>query len=157
MSDLALFTLFVDGDACPAQVKELIFRTALKRRVPTLLVANRLLEVPKTRWIEAVVVEEGPDQADAYIVEKLVPGDLVVTADIPLASLALEKGAVAIDHRGAEFTEANIREKLAFRNLSADLREAGIQTSGPKAFGPKDREKFANALDRCLTRLFNRQ
>ena len=157
MNELAPFTLYVDGDACPGQVKELIFRAAFKRRIPTLLVANRLLDTPKTRWIKPIVVEAGPDQADAYIVEHISMDDLVVTADIPLAAQILAKGALAIDHRGKEFTESNIRGALAMRNFSTDLREAGIMTPGPKAFGSKDRDGFANALDRCLTRLFNRR
>jgi len=157
MDDLAPFILYIDADACPRAVKELIFRTSIKRRVPVVMVANRVIETPRTRWITSVVVDAGPDQADAYIVEKAVPGDLVITGDIPLAALVLAKKALAIDHRGREFTEANIRERLSIRDFSADLREAGIETSGPKAFSPKDKEGFANALDRCLTRLFNRK
>jgi len=152
---LAPFTLYVDADACPGQVKELIFRGAMKRRVPTLLVANRYMETPKTRWITASTVEAGPDKADDYIVEHLSKGDLVVTADIPLAAQAIVKGALVIDHRGKEFTKSNIHGSLATRDLSTELREAGIMTGGPKALGPKERDHFANALDRCLTRLFN--
>jgi len=156
-TELAPFTIYVDADACPGPAKQLIFKAALKRRIPTLLVANRVLDRPKTRWIEAVVVEAGPDKADEYIVEHITLGDMAITADIPLAAQVLEKGALAIDHRGKEFTESNIREWLAMRDFSADLREAGIQTSGPKAFGPKDRDGFANALDRCLTRLLKKK
>jgi len=155
--ELAPFILYIDADACPKLVKELIFKAAIKRRIPVLLVANRVLEIPRCRWIKFHVVEAGPDQADAYIVEKCVPGDLVVTGDIPLASLVLAKGTLAIDHRGKEFTPSNIRERLAMRNFSADLREVGIETSGPKALNAKDKEGFANALDRCLTRLFNQK
>ncbi|MDT8447824.1 MAG: YaiI/YqxD family protein [bacterium] len=155
MDDLAPFTLYIDGDACPRAVKEVIFKACIKRRVPVCLVANRMVEIPKIRWIEAVVVEAGPDVADAYIAEKIGPGDLSVTADIPLAAQILAKGAMAIDHRGREFTQSNIRERLSIRDFSAELREAGTQTGGPKAFGPKEREAFANALDRCLTRRFN--
>jgi len=156
MNNLAPFILYIDADACPRAVKELIFRASIKRRVPVVMVANRVMETPKTRWVTSVVVSAGPDVADAYIVEHVVPGDLVVTGDIPLASLLLAKKALAVDHRGREFTESNIRERLSIRDFSADLREAGIETSGPKAFSPKDKESFANTMDRCLTRLFNR-
>ena len=95
----------------------------------------------------------GPDEADAWIIAQVKPGDLVVTADIPLAAQALAKGAMVLDHRGKEFVEANIRERLALRDFSANLRESGVQTAGPAAFGPKDREAFANGLNRCLTRM----
>ncbi|OGH08755.1 MAG: hypothetical protein A2600_12295, partial [Candidatus Lambdaproteobacteria bacterium RIFOXYD1_FULL_56_27] len=148
MADLAPFVLYIDGDACPRAVKELIFRAIVKRKVRTVLVANKGMETPRILWIEAVVVESGPDKADAYIVEHCLPGDLVVTGDIPLASQVLAKRALAIDHRGKEFTESNIRERLAMRDFAADLREAQINTAGPKPFGAKEKEGFANALDR---------
>jgi len=154
MDDLAPFILYIDADACPRPVKELIFKASLKRRVPVIMVANRLSDTPRTRWIKPVVVPAGPDEADAYIVDHCNPGDLVITADVPLASQVLAKGAMAIDHRGKEFNQNNIRERLAMRDFSADLREAGIDTPGPKAFTPKDKEGFANALDRSLTRAF---
>ncbi|MDX2470130.1 MAG: YaiI/YqxD family protein [SAR324 cluster bacterium] len=154
--DLAAFTLFIDADACPRLVKEVIFKAALKQKIPTFLVANRFSETPKTPWIKPIVVDAGPDVADAYIVDNVNAGDLVVTGDIPLAALLLAKKAMVIDHRGKEFNNNNINEMLSFRDFSADLRESGIETAGPKAFTPKDREAFANALNRCLTLIFNR-
>jgi len=156
MENLSDFILYIDADACPRVVKELIFKASIKRRVPVVMVANRVVETPKTRWITAVTVPAGPDVADQYIVDHVKPGDLVITGDIPLAALVLEKKVLAVDHRGKEFTGSNIKERLSIRDFSADLREAGVQTGGPKAFSPKDREGFANALDRCLTRLLNR-
>ncbi len=156
LEPLAPFCIYIDADACPKLVKEVVFKAAIRQRVTVWLVANRVLATPKIRWIHAVVVESGPDQADAYIIEKVQQNDLAVTADIPLAAQVLAKGAIAIDHRGREFTQANIHDLLAMRDLSTDLREAQIQTSGPKALGLKDKEAFANALNRCMTRLLNR-
>ena len=153
IKNLASFTVYVDDDACPRLVKEIIFKASIKKRFPVLLVANRVSETPKTRWIKAVVVEAGPDKADEYIAEHITKGDLAITADIPLAAQIVEKGCMVIDHRGKEFKTDNIKQILAMRNFSADMREVGVETSSQRPFGPKDREGFANALNRCLTRL----
>ena len=153
---LAPFSIYIDSDACPRLVKEVIFKAALKQKIATFLVANRFMDTPKTPWIKPIVVDAGPDVADQYIVDQVKKYDLVVTADIPLAAGALAKGGIVIDHRGKEFDKNNISEMLSFREFSADLRETGIETSQPKPFGPKDREAFANSLNRCLTLLFNR-
>ena len=154
--NLAPFTLFVDADACPRLVKEVVFKAVLKQKIPTFLVANRFSDTPKTPWIKPIVVDAGPDVADAYIVDHIAEGDLAITADIPLAALLLAKKAMVIDHRGKEFNKNNINEMLSFRDFSAELRESGVETADPKAFTPKDREAFANALNRCLTLIFNK-
>ena len=146
--------LWVDADAAPRDVKEIVFRSALRLEIEALLVANQRLQVPaNNRFTSSIRVEGGPDVADDYIVEHAMPGDVAITADIPLAARLVEKGILTIDPRGTEYTEENIGERLSIRDFMDQVRSIGVETGGPKAYGPKDKQSFANALDRILTRL----
>jgi len=145
--------IWVDADACPGVIKEIIFRAAERRQIQTILVANQMLRTPPSKFIRAIQVPSGFDVADAHIVEQLSSGDLVVTADIPLASLVIGRGAHAINPRGELYTTANIQERLAMRNFMEELRGAGVETGGPSAFSQGDRQAFANQLDRFLAKI----
>lgn len=144
--------IWVDADACPVVIKEIIFRAAERLQISTTLVANQMLRTPPSRFIRAIQVPSGFDVADAHIVEQLVAGDLVITADIPLASLVIERGAHALNPRGELYTTANIQEILTMRNFMDELRGAGVETGGPAAFSLADRQSFANQLDRFLAK-----
>ena len=145
--------IWVDADACPGVIKEIIFRAAERRQIQTTLVANQMLRTPPSRVIRAVQVPSGFDVADRHIVDQVVAGDLVVTADIPLASLVIERGAHALNPRGELYTTATIRERLSMRNFMEELRSAGVETGGPASFSQSDRQAFANQLDRFLARI----
>ncbi len=145
--------IWVDADACPGVIKEIIFRAAERRQIQTTLVANQMLRTPPSKFIRAIQVPSGFDVADAHIVEQVQAGDLVVTADIPLASLVIGRGGHALNPRGEMYTTANIRERLAMRNFMEELRSAGVDTGGPAAFGQADRQAFANQLDRFLAKI----
>jgi len=142
--------IWVDADACPAVIKEILFRAAERLELPLTLVANRLLHVPPSRYIRAVQVARGLDIADDEIARRLAPGDLVVTADIPLAAAVIERGGHAINPRGELYTPDNIRERLALRDFLDSMRGAGQQTGGPAPFDLTDRKRFADQLDRFL-------
>lgn len=142
--------IWVDADACPVPIREIIFRAAARTRVETWLVANQWLRTPPGPWLKSLQVPGGPDAADDAIVERLAAGDLVITQDIPLAARALEGGAQAISPRGERFTANNIAERLSVRDFMAELRGAGVQTGGPPALHARDRQAFANELDRWL-------
>ncbi|MBS0372193.1 MAG: YaiI/YqxD family protein [Proteobacteria bacterium] len=142
--------IWIDADACPAVVKDIVFRAAERLEIPTILVANRMLRTPPSRFIRAVQVPSGFDVADAHIVSQVEAGDLVITADIPLASAVLERQAHALNPRGEMYTAANIAERLSMRNFLEELRGAGVQTGGPPAFSQADRQAFGAALDRFL-------
>ena len=144
-------TIWVDADATPGAVKEILFRTARNRRIVVVLVANQMLPIPQFNLIRRVVVEKHPDAADDYIVEHAQPGDLVITADIPLAAEVVPNGVAVIGPRGEVFDLENIRQRLNTRDLMANLRDAGIITGGPPSFSESDRREFANALDRWIT------
>lgn len=145
--------LWIDADAAPRDVKEIVYRTARRLKIETVLVANQPLSTPLDHpFVTAVRVQGGPDVADIYIADKAEPGDVAVTADIPLAARLVEKGVTVLDPRGHEQTEENVGERLAVRDFMDDLRGAGVQTFGPRPYGPKDRQAFAAALDRVLTR-----
>lgn len=144
--------IWVDADACPNPVKEILYRAAARARVPLVLVANRLLKVPPSPWIRALQVPGGFDVADAKIAQEVAPGDLVVTADIPLASAVIGKGGYAVSPRGEFYTHDTIRERLAMRDFMDTLRSSGVETGGPPAFAHSDRQAFANQLDRFLAR-----
>ena len=144
--------IWVDADACPRVIKEILYRAAERTQVPLTLVANKPLATPPSRYINAIVVGSGFDVADAKIVELLNPGDLVITADIPLAAATIAKAGHAINPRGELYTEDNIKERLAVRNMLDELRGAGVETGGPPALGQADRQAFANQLDRFLAR-----
>lgn len=145
--------IWVDADACPGAVKEILFRAADRRQIMVTLVANRMLRTPRSPWIRAVQVPQGFDVADNRIAELAQPGDLVITADIPLASQALRCGAQVIDPRGDAYTADNIEERLSVRSFMEEVRASGIQTGGPPPFSAADGKAFADRLDRLLTRL----
>ena len=142
--------VWVDADACPGPVKEIVFRAAERARVQVTLVANQWLRTPPSRFIRAMQVQGGYDAADDAIAERATTGDLVVTQDIPLAARVLANGADAVDPRGERFTADTIAERLSMRNFMDELRGAGVQTGGPAAFSARDRQAFANQLDRWL-------
>lgn len=144
--------IWVDADACPAAVKEILYRVAERREITVTLVANQLMRVPASRFIKALQVPQGPDVADAEIVRLLAPGDLVITGDIPLAANVLAKGGDALNPRGEFYTEHNIEQQLTMRKFMEELRSGGIDTGGPAAYGQADRKRFADQLDRHLTR-----
>jgi uncharacterized protein len=146
-------TIWIDADAAPRDVKELVYRAALRRDVEAVLVANRRLAPPADNArVRAVHVEGGPDAADRHIAEHARPGDLAITADIPLAALLVPAGVTVLDPRGMLYDEANIGERLAVRDFMDGLRGANVETGGARPFGPRDRQAFADALDRVLTR-----
>lgn len=151
-TSLASFDLWVDADACPKVIKEVIFKTAFRLNIKTILVANCFMAHPLGGPISSIQVEQGADVADFYIVENLKKGDLVITADIPLAALVVEKEAMAINPRGEIYTEENISERLSMRNFMQELRDGGVDTGGPAPFSSKDKELFANSLNRILTK-----
>jgi uncharacterized protein YaiI (UPF0178 family) len=144
--------IWVDADACPRVIKEILFRAARRVGVKTTLVANQPIEIPGSDYIEAVQVRSGLDVADGYIVQHLQSGDLVITADIPLAAAVIAGGGYALNPRGEFYTANNVRERLALRDFMTQLRSGGVETGGPPAFSQRDREAFANQLDRFLAK-----
>ena len=144
--------IWVDADACPGVIKEIIFRAAERLQIHTILVANQMLRTPPSKFIRAIQVPSGFDVADRHIVDQLTPGDLVITADIPLAAFVIERGAHALNPRGELYTTANIQERLSMRNFMESLRSAGVETGGPAALGQADRQAFGNTLDRFLAK-----
>ncbi|MBF0170964.1 MAG: YaiI/YqxD family protein [Nitrospinae bacterium] len=149
-------TIWIDADACPRGVKEILYRAAQRIGAPLVLVANQPLWTPPSQLIRSVLVPGGHDVADAWIADHMAPGDLVITADIPLAAMVVERGGTALDPRGHLYTAENVRERLSMRDFMADLRGAGVETGGPRPWGKNDQQSFANALDRTLTGLFPR-
>ncbi|MGZ0169326.1 MAG: YaiI/YqxD family protein [Planctomycetales bacterium] len=143
--------IWVDADACPGEIKELLFRAADRTKTKVTLVANQTMRTPFSEFVDSIRVETGPDVADQRIVELVEPGDLAITADIPLAAFVVEKGGEALDPRGELYTKANVGERLAARNLMDELRGGGEITGGPSNFSAKDKQAFANQLDRWLT------
>ena len=144
--------IWIDADACPKVIKEILFRTAERRKIVLTLVANKQMAFPASVWIRFVRVGAGADVADQEIVRLLTPGDLVITADIPLAADVIEKKGHALDPRGDFFSAENIRERLSVRNFMDELRSNGVETGGPASFSAKDKQSFANQLDRFLAR-----
>jgi len=144
--------ILVDADACPVVVKDMLYRAAQRVEVCVTLVANRYLRTPPSRFIKTVQVPAGFDAADDRIVELAAAGDLVITADIPLAAAALDKGAHVLDPRGVWFSHENIQERLTLREVMDQLRGAGIDTGGPAAYSPQDGKTFASQFDRFLAR-----
>lgn len=144
--------IWVDADACPSVIKDILFRAADRTRISTTLVANRLLRIPPSRYIKALQVPGGFDVADDKIVELVQLGDLVITADIPLAAFVIEKGGHALNPRGEFYTPDTIRERLGLRNFLDELRGSGVDTGGPSSFSQGDRLAFANQLDRFLAK-----
>lgn len=147
-------TLWIDGDACPRPVRRIVFRAAERVQAPAVLVANSGVSVPRSNWIRTVRVKKGFDVADNHILKESSPGDVVVTSDLPLAAELVARGVHVLSPRGETFTEDNMADRLATRDLLQELRDVGAITGGgPPAFGDADRNAFANALDRLLGRL----
>jgi len=142
--------ILVDADACPAAVREIIIRAALKREIKTTFVANQELKIPGHNVINMIKVDQGPDVADDLIVDLVKQGDLVVSEDIPLADRSISKGATVITTRGILYTEDNIKGRLATRDLLETLRNGGLETSGPAVYSSKDRRMFADQFDRFI-------
>ena len=145
--------IWVDADACPAVIKDILYRAAERTKIPTTLVANKPLRTPPSQYIRAVLVPFGIDVADNRIVRDLAAGDLVITADIPLAAEVIAKGGHALNPRGEFYSPENIQERLALRNYLDELRGTGERTGGPSALDNTDRKRFADQLDRFLTKL----
>jgi len=145
--------IWVDADACPVVIKEILFRAAERTKITTTLVANQFLRTPASPYIKTMQVPSGFDVADSRIVLELTAGDLVITADIPLAAQVVEKGGHALNPRGELYTTANIKERLAMRNLMEELRGTGVDISGPSAFHHSDRQAFAAALDCFIAKI----
>jgi uncharacterized protein YaiI (UPF0178 family) len=144
--------IWVDADACPGVIKDILFRVAERLKLPLTLVANRLLQVPPSPYIRALQVPMGFDVADRHIVQVSSKDDLVITADIPLAAALVDKGVVVLNPRGELYSSENIRERLALRDFTEALRGTGVDISGPTAFSQADRKAFARQLDRLLAR-----
>ena len=144
--------IYVDADAFPKVIQEILFRAIERVRVPLILISNKHVRYPNSELISRLIVGEGPDVADDKIVELVQHGDLVITADIPLASRVIDKGAYSIDPRGELFTKTNIKHRLAMRDLMDELRKNGEITGGPASFNQKNVQEFANQLDRFLTK-----
>lgn len=145
--------LWVDADAAPKDVKEVVYAAARRLQLDTLLVANQRLQVPPgVRFVTAVRVSGGPDEADKHIAEHAAPGDVAITADIPLAAILVEKKVLVIDPRGEEYTDENVGERLGVRDFMEGLRGAGVETGGSRPYGHRDKQTFAATLDRVLTR-----
>jgi uncharacterized protein YaiI (UPF0178 family) len=158
VTDAADFRIWIDADAAPREVKEIVFRAALRLEIQTVMVANQRMRPPANNpFVVFEWVRHGPDEADQYIVSNAAEGDLAVTADIPLAADLVQKGVHVLDPRGEEYTEANVRERLSIRDFMADLRDTGVETGGPRAFGDREKREFAGALDRYLTRALRRR
>jgi len=153
MQENTQLKIWIDADACPRVVKDIIFKTSFRLQVPVCLVANSYMSVPPAPLITIVLVEKGMDIADFYIFDNVTENDLVITADIPLAARVVEKGATAIDPRGDLYTDENVRERLSMRDFMKNLRDSGVDTGGPPPFGPKDKERFANSVNRVLTKM----
>jgi uncharacterized protein YaiI (UPF0178 family) len=144
-------TIFVDADAFPRLARDILFRASQRLLMPVTFVANRFVRLPASDLLTCITAPEGPDQADDRIVELAGKGDLVITADVPLADRVVTKGASALDPRGVLYTTDNIKERLATRDLMSDLRNGGLVTGGPAGFGPKDVQSFADGLNRFLS------
>ncbi|HSH86555.1 MAG TPA: YaiI/YqxD family protein [Methylophilus sp.] len=145
--------IWVDADACPVVIKEILFRAADRAKISTIFVANKLLRVPPSPYLRAMQVAKGFDVADNVIVEALEAGDLVITADIPFAAQVIEKGGHALNPRGEFYSRENIKECLSMRDFMESLRASGVETSGPSAMQSSDRHAFAKQLDQFLARL----
>jgi len=144
--------MWIDADACPRDVKDVVYRAGQRTETSVVVVANKAIHVPRSPHVRLDQVAGGPDVADDHIVANAEAGDLAVTADIPLAARLVEKQVVVLDPRGDVYDADNVRERLSVRNFMAEVREAGVQTGGPAPWSPRDTQRFANALDRALRR-----
>ncbi|MCW5576213.1 MAG: YaiI/YqxD family protein [Burkholderiales bacterium] len=143
--------MWVDADACPGAIKDILYRAAERAALPLVLVANRALQVPRSPWIRMIQVPRGFDVADNHIVAMAAAGDLVITADIPLAAAVVGKGACALNPRGELYTRDNVQGLLDMRNFMDTLRSSGVETGGPRALSGSDRQSFAGRLDRWIS------
>lgn len=150
-------TLWVDADACPGSIKELVIRTAIRLKIMAVFVANKYISIPESNYVSSRRIETNPEAVDLYITENAREGDVVVTQDIPLASALITRGVVVISTRGELFTPDNIGQRLSIRNFMQDLREAGGITPGPREFSRKDRQRFADTLDRVFNKLMKQK
>ena len=148
--------IWIDADACPAPVKEIVIRAVKRLKIPAVFVANSALSLPVSEYLSTVRVGRGLDVADAHIAGQAQPGDMAVTQDIPLAALLVRQGVVTIDIRGELYTAETIDERLSVRDFMTGLREEGVATGGPRPFGPQDRQRFAATFDAELSRLIAR-
>lgn len=148
--------IWVDADACPKAIKQVLFKAADRLQVPLTLVANQYIPTPPSKVIRSIQVAQGFDVADNAIVERVVKNDLVITGDIPLAAEVVEKGATALNPRGTHYTKENVKDYLQRRNRAEEMRATGVLSGGPAALDKKDVQVFANALDRILARSVNR-
>lgn len=144
--------IWVDADACPVVIKEILYKAAERTKSHLILVANRSLRIPISPYINFIKVSAGLDVADNEIAKNIEPGDLVITSDIPLAAIVVEKGATGINPRGDIYTAENIAERLSTRDFMDTLRSSGVETGGPPALSKRDRQTFANSLDRLLNK-----
>jgi uncharacterized protein YaiI (UPF0178 family) len=144
--------IWVDADACPGEVKELIIRAARRLRIPAVFVANKYISIPYSMYVSAIRLGTEPQAVDEHIAQYARECDIAITQDIPLASVLVPKGVSVITPRGEVFTPANVRERLSIRNFMQDVRDAGGMTQGPKPFGPRERQRFSDAFDRELPR-----
>jgi len=147
---MPLNTIWVDADACPIVIKDILFRAAERTKIQTTLVANQAIRIPPSAYISFLRVTQGYDEADNEIVKRLHAGDLVITADIPLAADVINKGGIALNPRGELYTEENIKDRLNMRDFMETMRASGIQTGGPAPLNKSDRQAFANQLDKLL-------
>jgi uncharacterized protein YaiI (UPF0178 family) len=143
--------IWIDADACPKAVKEIVFKASFRLKIPLMLVANSYQSIPHDDLIRLIIVDKGMDVADQYIVDHVALFDLVITADIPLAAKIVEKGALALNPRGEIYDEENIGEILSMRDFMKELRDGGSITGGPSTFGPKDVQQFANSLNKLFS------
>ena len=148
--------IWVDAAACPAEAKEVLFKAVRRLQISITLVANQMMRIPQSKLIQFELVRAGANVADQRIVELTQPGDLVITADIPLSADAVAKGAIVLDPRGNVLTNDNVGARLAERNLLDELRGGGLETGGPAPYSSKNKQDFANQLDRLLTRLLRK-
>jgi uncharacterized protein len=145
-------TIWIDADAAPRDVKEIVYRAARRLEIPTILVANQRLSAPLNNpFVSTVEVQGGPDVADQHIADHAAEGDIAITADIPLAAILVEKGLLVLDPRGEQYNAENVRERLSIRDFMDSLRGAGVETGGAKPYGLREKQAFAGALDRILT------
>lgn len=142
--------IWVDADACPKVIKDILFNAAMRTKTSLILVSNHAIPSPSSPYISKIQVMDGFDVADDRIMQRIQPGDLVITADIPLAHAIIEKQGMALNPRGELYTSANIKQRLSVRNFSADLRSSGVKTGGPAPLSKQEIQRFANALDRIL-------
>jgi uncharacterized protein len=145
--------IWIDADACPRDVKDVIYRASARTQTAVVVVANSTISTPLSTLIRSVVVRGGPDVADDHIAENAIRGDIAITQDIPLAARLVDKGVVTIDVRGTVFDRDNIGERLSVRDFMSEVRDTGVVTGGPKPFSPKDKQRFAAALDAALHRI----